>query len=380
MNIISFRPGVIGNNTAFECMAMIYKYLQKYHGYTFTIVKGEGDKYDDSAFRIVSIPDRLWRPIKHTPYFKPSLSRSRELEKLFEGADGVLTVDPTCYAQGLLAIRTANALHRPVWFDSSVTLMGTGHTIQWKIAKRVIRPLLQRVTGIIITVPKCIERFQDLALFSEQIADKFEVMGHPVDCSRFRPRPDEHPSDGRLRLLVVSRLMPEKGLLYILEAVEPLLRQDQRLLLQFLGTGPMKPLLVKEIHIRGLEGQVEFLPTVPYAELHVFMANADIFINHAVATSGWEEFFGAANIEAMACCLPAVLSNNGGITHVVRGDDVAFLVGERDISGLRRAVRQLVEDSGFRKEMGERARKYVQEHYDITVIAEKYRRMLETCK
>jgi glycosyltransferase involved in cell wall biosynthesis len=142
----------------------------------------------------------------------------------------------------------------------------------------------------------------------------------------------------------------------------------------------MKPLLVKEIHTRGLEGQVEFLPTVPYAALHLVMAKADIFINHAVATSGWEEFFGAANIEAMACCLPAVLSKNGGITHVVRGDDVAFLVGERDISGLRRAVRQLVEDSGFRKEMGGRARKYVQEHYDITVIAEKYRRMLETGK
>jgi len=369
---------VIGNNTAFECMALIYKYLQERHGYSFTIVKGEGDRYDDPAFKVVSLPSRLWRPITHTPFFPPFAGRKRRLAELFGKADLILTVDPTVFPQGLLAIRAAVALHLPVWFDSSVTLMGTGHTLQWKIAKRVVRPVLEKVAGIIITVPKCVERFQDLALFSERIADKFVLMGHPVDCDRFRPRPEEHPADGRFRLLVVSRLMPEKGLLYILEAVEPLLCEDPRLLLQILGSGPMKPLLEKEVRERGLEGQVEFLPPVPYGELQLSMAGADVFLNHAVSTSGWEEFFGAANIEAMACGLPAILSNNGGITHVVRGDDVAFLVGERDVAGIRRALRQLLQEPGLRQSMGERARRYVQEHYEISVIGERYRRMLET--
>lgn len=377
MQIVSFRPGVIGNNTAFECMALIYKYLQERHGYSFTIIKGEGDRFDDPAFRIVSIPNHLCKPVTHTPFFLPSLARRRLFEGLLAGADGVLTVDPTVYPQGLLAIRTANSRKVPVWFDSSVTLMGTGHTLQWKLAKRAMRPALARVNGIIVTVPKCIERFQDLALFNEQIADKFVLMGHPVDCTAFRPQPERHPADGKVRVLAVTRLMPEKGLLYILDAMQPLLREFPELCLQILGEGPLKPLLLKEVRERKLTERVEFLPMVPYRQLPQVVAAADIFVNHAVGISGWEEFFGAANIEAMACGLPAVLTTNGAITHVVRGDDVALLVGERDVAGMRQALRRLVQDRELRQAMGERARRYVLEQYDISVIGEKYRRMLE---
>jgi glycosyltransferase involved in cell wall biosynthesis len=376
-NIVSFRPGVIGNNTAFECMALIYKYLQERHGYSFTIVKSEDDRYEDSNLKVVSIPPKLWKPIPQTPFFWPSLMRRSRIDKLLDHADGVLTVDPTIYPQGLLAIRAAHAVGKPVWFDSSVTLMGMGRTIQWKIAKRVVRPALAKASGIIITVPKCIERFQDQSLFNEQIAGKFCIMGHPVDSAKFRPRPDISGGDGLIRVIVVSRLVPEKGLLYILEAIQPLMRENAGLRLQILGDGPLKPLLEKEFRERELDDRVEFLPTVPHRELPKILATADIFVNHAVSTTGWEEFFGVANLEAMACGLPCVLSNNGGLTHAVRGDDVACLVGERDVIGMRKALRQLVNDPELRCSMGQRARQYVLENYDITVIGEKYRSMLD---
>lgn len=377
MRIVSFRPGVIGNNTAFECMASIYKYLQERHGYSFTMVKSEDDPYEDRSFRIISIPRRLWKPIEHTPFFRPSLSRSTRLARCFSEADGVLTVDPINYPQGLLAIRIALKKGIPVWFDTSVTLMGTGRDVRSKIAKRIIRADLESVAGIVATVPKCIERFQDLALFNERIAPKFHIMGHPVDCSVFRPRPEVRTRSDMIRVLAVTRLVPEKGLLYILEAIDPLMRECERLRLQILGEGPLKPLLEREVRERRLEDRVDFLSPVPHGSLPPILSAADIFVNHAVGTSGWEEFFGVVNLEAMACGLPAVMSTNGGLHHVVRGEDVAILVPERDTAGIRKALRRLIEDATFRQELGARGRRYVQEHYDITVIGEKYRRMLE---
>ncbi len=377
LNIVSFRPGVISNNTAFECMALIYKYLQVHHGYTFTIIKSDHDHYEDPALKVISIPDALWKPIPHTPFFRPSLNRRNRLDRLLGGSDGILTVDPTIYPQGLLALRAARTGGKPVWFDASVTLMGMGRTIQWKIAKRAVRSAIHEASGIIITVPKCIERFQDQALFDDQLASKFHLMGHPVDCTMFRPSMGNGNGDGRVRVLVVSRLVPEKGFFYILDAMQPLMKKNSGLCLQILGDGPLKPLLEKEIRQRWLEPQVEFLAPVPHAKLPQIMAAADIFVNHAVGTTGWEEFFGVVNLEAMACGLPCVLSTSGGLTHVVRGDGVACLVAERDVLGVRRALRNLIGDLESRRAMGRRARRYVKENYDISVIGEKYRRMLE---
>ena len=375
--IVSFRPGVIGNQTAFECQALIYKYLQAQHGYSFTIVKAEQDHFDDPTLDVISIPNRLCRRVKHTPLFVPAFRRKKMLRTILGQADAVLSVDPTIYPQGLLAIRTAFNFGIPVWIDSSVTLMGMGNTLQWKLAKRIVRPELAKVTGIIVTAPKCIERFQDLALFNEDLAPKFWVMGHPVDCDVFRPALEAREQDEWTRVLVISRLVPEKGLLYIIEAIEPLVKTNPKLKLQILGSGPLKPLIEKEVRDRKIGPNVEFLSPVPHHMLPHLMARADIFLNHAISISKWEEFFGVVNIEAMACGLPCIISQNGAIPYVVRDRTAAVHVEERDVGALRNALKHLVDDPGTRVQIGLSARRYVLEHYDIKIIGEKYRRMIQ---
>lgn len=375
--LISFRPNCVGNNTAYECMAMIYKYLQDKYGYSFTIIKAEGDRYEDPAFKIVSIPDWVWRPIPRTHFFPPSLRRSTMLRNLFAHVDGILTIEVTTYPQALLAMRTAKELGKPVWYDSSVTTMGKGESVRWKVARMLIKPLLSHVNGIIVTVPKCLERYQDIGLFGAELAPKFVMMGHPVDTSRFKPICRASADDGIIRVLVVSRLVPEKGCYYIIEALAPILGKQSDVRLQILGEGPMKGLIQKEAARRGIADQVEFLPMVNHADLPGIVGSADIFVNHAVATSGWEEFFGVVNLEAMACGLPCVISNCGGLSYVVRDNEAAVMVNERDVHGLRTGIQRFIEDKPLRREYGERARAYVVQHYDITVIGERYRQMLE---
>ncbi|MBE9126893.1 MULTISPECIES: glycosyltransferase family 4 protein [unclassified Coleofasciculus] len=377
-NLISFRPSVIGNNTAFEAQVLIYKYLQEHYGYTFTMIKSEEDKYDDQAFQIISIPKQAWKAALGKLGVPKLGWTNRYLDPIFAQAHGILTVDPTIYLQGLLAVRTAHRAKRPIWFDASLTLVGNTQNLSWQLKRRfLLRKALHQTTGIIVTVPKCIERFQSLGLFNEVIASKFTIMGHPVDTQKFTPQPTKQSEqDGILRVLVVSRMVPEKGLLYILEAMTPLLRSRCDLQLQFLGSGSMKSLLKSEVAERDLKEKVVFLNPVSHREVPNVLGSADIFVNHAISLGCWEEYFGVANLEAMSCGLPCVLTNCGGISYAIREKDVAVFVEERNIIQLQKAINHLLDSKKERCELGKRARTYVECGYALPRIVEKYHHMI----
>lgn len=376
-HLLFFRVGAIANESAFEAMSLIYQCLQEKYGYQITIVKSEHDNYQNEAFKIVSISEKAWKVNKYLSLFLMPGLQDSSLRRMFAEADGIVTVDPTAYSQGLLGINEAQRAGKPVWLDTSITVPETRRDLMWKLQRRGILKALAQTTGIIATGPKCLERFQDLALLDEAIASKFTIMGHPADTQRFVLQAKLSARDGILRVLVVSRLVPEKGLLYILEAMTPLLRERNNLQLQLIGTGPLKSLLSREVSERALEDKVLFRNPVPHGELAEIIGSADLFVSHAVSTSGWEEYFGASNIEAMSCGLPCVLTSSGGTPYTVREKDVAVMVEDRNIIQLRTAIAQLLDSESERLEMGQRARNYVERYYAVATIAEKYHRMLQ---
>ncbi len=377
-NLLIYRPGVIGNNTAFEAMALIYKYLQQNYDYQFTIIKSSTDDYHDPFFRIIDIAPQEWK-VGFFGLLLPKFNKSQTIfDSLLSEADGVLTVDPTAYEQGLLAIEKANSLKKPVWFDTSKTSLKSPQTISWRIKRKfVLRKALKKCTGIIATAPKSLERFQDLGLLDENIASKFYIMGHPVDTTKFAPGIRLSKTDSVLRVIVVSRLVPEKGLLYILEAMMPILKGDERVQLQLLGSGMLRPFLEQEVIAHGLTKQILFLETIPHRDLPHILNQADIFVNHALSTASWEEYFGAANLEAMACELPCIVTTSGGISYAIRENDVAIFVEERNIIQLRESITYLLRHEHQRVEVGRRARNYVEDYYRLPAIAKKYHRMLQ---
>lgn len=374
--IISYRPGVISNQSAFECMGLIYKYLQNKFGYKFLIIKSNDDYYEDDEFDIISIPGSCWKYIQDTPVGLKTYELKKRLYPIFNKADILLTVDPTVYPQGLFAIKAAAYFRIPVWFDTSMTSVGSGPSFLWKLNRKFFRKALYQTTGIIATAPKCMERFQDLKLYDEKIAKKFTIMGHPVDTQVFRPLPKKSAGDAILRILVISRLVPEKGIYYILEAADPILRQRADVVLEIVGEGPMKPFLLNDVKDRGLCEKVKFYGKVSHDEIAGLLGSADIFINHAVPTNRWEEYFGAVNLEAMSCALPCILSKTGGISHAVRENGVSVMVEPRDIPGIQNALKTLISEPESRKQIGLKAREYVKRYYDLSKISEKYNRMI----
>lgn len=382
-HLVSFRPNVAGSETAFEAVADIYEYLYDEYGYKITIVQADSQDFERATFDIRSVSGLYWNLLErfkdHSP-FVPTHHRlvpdGETVRKLFRDADGVITVDPTTRTQGRFAIRQATDVGTPVWFDAGRTIARPSRSVVWKLRRRRLTRLLEDTAGIIVTSPKVIERFRDLKLFRRGLSKKFTVMGHPTDTTEFRPVRGSN-TEGPLRILTVARLIPEKGYYYVLEALEPILRRRDDVTYDILGTGPMEPLLAEEIDRRGLAEVVTIRDKVPHQKVPAILNEADIFVNHAVDTETWEEYFGAVNIEAMACGLPCVLTDCGSVPYVVR-EDVASIVNQRDVNGIRTAIKLLLNDEQRRIELGDRACEFVEHEYSVEAIGEKYHRMIQS--
>lgn len=376
--VVALRPGVTQNRSAFEAMALVYDYLERNRDYEFNIVHSTTESFKHPRLKTMSIPPKTWKPaIPHTPLFLRPFQYRRHIDPLIESADIVLTVDPTIFPQGALVIDRAYTLDTPVWFDASKTIAEPDP--HWYAIRPQIRRTIEQTTGIITTVPKVLERYRDLGLFDSGIAEKFTMIGHPVDTETFSPAQEGIKRSRKtmpVKVLAMTRLVPEKGVYYILEAIEPLLRSGIAEL-QFLGEGPMQPLLEREIKNRDIQDSVDFLGTVPHADVPTVLRTADVFVNHAVSIDSWEEYFGAANLEAMACGLPTIITDCGGIPYVIQNRDVVEMVPQRDVHTLRETIGQLINDPDYRQRLGRAGRRYVKERYSIERIATKYHEMLQ---
>jgi glycosyltransferase involved in cell wall biosynthesis len=184
------------------------------------------------------------------------------------------------------------------------------------------------------------------------------VVPYGVDLDLFKP--DQREERATLVIGAVSRLSPEKGLDYLLQAFA-LLKQRvaQPLLLRLAGDGPDESKLRNLATRLGIEREVEFLGWVEHEELPAFLQDLDIF----AMPSTWEGF-GVAAIEASAMGLPVVATNVYGIPDAVLDGRTGVLVPPRDAELLATALESLVTDAALSRWLGEVGREYVASQYD----------------
>lgn len=187
-----------------------------------------------------------------------------------------------------------------------------------------------------------------------------------VDEEVFRPEPCSHPPTEGFTIGYAGRLVPQKGLLDLLEAVAGLPRA--RLLLA--GRGQLESTLRRRAAQPDLHGRVDLLGRVPSAELPDFYRHLDVFVLPSRTTPNWKEQFGRVLIEAMACGVPVIGSDSGEIPHVI--GDAGLVFPEGDIAGLRRHLEQLQNDPALREELGRQGRERVLARYTQEQIARKY--------
>jgi len=84
------------------------------------------------------------------------------------------------------------------------------------------------------------------------------------------------------------------------------------------------------------------------------------------------ESFGLAALEAMACGVPVVASDVGGVPEVVTHGETGLLAPVGDVAAMARHVARLLGDEGARVRFAEAARARVEAHFRLDPIVTRY--------
>ncbi|QGP90950.1 D-inositol-3-phosphate glycosyltransferase [Neomoorella glycerini] len=171
------------------------------------------------------------------------------------------------------------------------------------------------------------------------------------------PRPGQN-------ILFIGRLVVEKGVQVLLEAMARLrhLYPEARLIIA--GAGPYAGELQALAARLGMAGQVEFTGFVSEAVRNQLLASSQV----AVFPSLYEPF-GIVALEAMAAGVPVIVSRTGGLAEVVEDGVTGLCFNPGDVAGLERCLVTIFQDPERARELSRRARARVDQDYTWAAVA-----------
>ncbi|MFH1645295.1 MAG: glycosyltransferase [Candidatus Omnitrophota bacterium] len=180
-------------------------------------------------------------------------------------------------------------------------------------------------------------------------------------------------SNKRKTVLFLSRISPKKGLDLLIPALGRLAEEGKDFDFVIAGNGEEKyvnyiKLLVKKYKV---ESRTVFKGFVQGAEKRKLLESSDIFV-----LPSYSENFGMAVIEAMSAGIPVIISNKVGI-HRELNSQKAALVVECNIEHISSAVKSLLEDESFAKDIAANGRNLAGTYYNVNDITERVVKIYE---
>jgi glycosyltransferase involved in cell wall biosynthesis len=182
-----------------------------------------------------------------------------------------------------------------------------------------------------------------------------ERVNKGVDVERFRPDgPDlrDQLGLGNARVVVtVARLVPLKNLSLLLEAIAILHQRMVPVHLLVVGGGPEAGALENRAAALGITDRVTFAGHLPHAETPPWFRSGDVF-----ALSSDFDNSPNAVLEAMACGLPVVTTDVGGVREFVTDRVGGAVVLPRDPAALAAALQRYLASPDEARAAGARNR------------------------
>lgn len=188
-------------------------------------------------------------------------------------------------------------------------------------------------------------------------AERCEVVHPGLDTELFHPpeRPCEEPV-----LAFCSPLAPNKGIDRVLDALDLVRRKIPDARLVVAGRGPLEELVRQRAAVG--DGAVELVGPRDRSGVAELLADAAVFVTAPRATPVWNEQFGMAYIEAMACGLPVVTTICGTSYEAVLAPNLR--VPDR-VEELADALVTFLENPALRREVGALNRRRVVERFEL---------------
>lgn len=193
------------------------------------------------------------------------------------------------------------------------------------------------------------------------------VITNPYQDEVFRLLPGVERSGD---LVFVGRLVSDKGVDLLLDALARLAARGLRPRLTIIGEGPERPLLVASAARLGLAPQVEFLGTRTGEELARLLNGRRIL----VVPSRYNEPFGIVALEGIACGCLVIGSTGGGLREAIGPCGLTFPNG--DAAALAGLLERALGDPEEGRDLLRNAPEHLARHR-AGVVARAYLEVLE---
>lgn len=176
-------------------------------------------------------------------------------------------------------------------------------------------------------------------------------------------------------VLQLGRMVPRKGVDNVIRGMAAMLRKkDVPARLLIVGGESEQPCPVKTPEIgrlqtiareEGIEDRVTFAGRRRRDELKYYYNAADLFIS-----TPWYEPFGITPLEAMACGVPVIGANVGGIKYSVEHDATGFLVPPDEPEILSERMLEVLDDERTREALSQHAIRRVNRLFTWETVTE----------
>ncbi|VAV84936.1 hypothetical protein MNBD_DELTA01-864 [hydrothermal vent metagenome] len=225
--------------------------------------------------------------------------------------------------------------------------------------------LFARFTDCIIAVSKA-----NAAYLSEVkgiARGKIRVVQNGIDTRAFdvRGRPASSIKaalgipDGAPLVTVIARLEPQKGHIYLLEAVPEIIKKYPDVVFLLAGDGILASELKAQASRLKIDNNVIFAGF--RSDARRLLSSSDIFL----LPSLWEGL-PLVVIEASAAGIPVIATAVDGTPEVVRDGETGILIEPRNPVVITESVLRLLDNPQQARRMGQRGASYVRAHFDIS--------------
>jgi glycosyltransferase involved in cell wall biosynthesis len=165
----------------------------------------------------------------------------------------------------------------------------------------------------------------------------------------------------------VGRLAPDKGVDWLLDIWKIVSQADREAHLLLIGDGPDREALKSRAKSLGIQDTVSFLGR--QEDVYRFFAASDVFVLPSRL-----EGMSNALLEAMSQGLPVVTADDalGGNRSVVAHKQDGILVPLEDTQLFADSLLGLLKDRNFRLEMGNRARRKIEDAFSVQSVTRRY--------
>lgn len=282
------------------------------------------------------------------------------------------------YAAAMVeAVGTAEARHfhahfgqapaTVAWFAAEIAGFSTGVPRTWSFTihgfhdfadEKVSRLDLKARSARFVCCVSDFTRAQLCRVTEPDLWDRYHVVRCGIDLDAFPYRPPSQAA-GRVRVVMVARLSPEKGHLVLLSALRELRDRQVDVELEVIGGGPSAALIQSTADDLGLADRVTLSGELGSEVVSDHLADADIFCLPSFA-----EGIPVAIMEAMAIGLPVVTTYVGGVPELAINGETALVVPASNARELAGAIEQLATQPELRERLARNGRQRVCELHD----------------